>query len=57
MSDILDDPRYQRVLYALIAIHESQDNPAMRPYERGQVAEFLVMLDTVRKKEEDVSST
>ncbi len=46
MADISTDPRYRPVLEALIRLHAGCPNPkAMRAYERGMAAEFLVMLD------------
>lgn len=46
LPDISQDARYNLVLEALVRLHAGCANPeAMRAYERGMVAEFLVMLD------------
>ncbi len=46
MADISIDPRFKPVLDALISLHGCyRVTEEMRLLERGQVAEFLTMLD------------
>ena len=54
MTDISEDRRFQPVLDALISLHGSyRRTPQERSLERGQVAEFLVMLDAATKAGEE----